>query len=406
MIIENRSSLIPQNPRRTAGTLLSPEEIRTRMRDHTTEHGLVSSRWIEIHDPLLLRSIRVHFGGLKVARRALNAPGPRQGVRLWSELAVVNELQRIYRAGGVRMTFHGLRAAGYGSLANAIRPHVGSIERARRLARIPEPEPPNDSVRWDADRVVAQIRGRRRARESLAPKKVPATLYQAALRHCGGWVAALDAAGFDHDEVRVTHRLWTQEQLIARLKRAAHEVAHNPNSPPMSVLLLQIKNPIVKFFGGIEGGLRAAGIDPKTVMRKVLREERSEQDLMVALQAAFGKQPARTSSEFFRTELGKEALAHFGSKTAVIDKIGEKYWVRRYKPLPTADEVIAGLRERYWRNQVMDRSATFREDRRLVLAATKHFSTWRRAMEAAGFGHLVKQGPGGRRAPAPRRARA
>jgi len=172
------------------------------------------------------------------ARRAANVARPPSGIRRWSALAVINELRRIQRAGRVRMTFRGLEDAGHSALAGAIQLHIGSIARARSLARIPEPGtlPTDVFERWDEDRVIAEIRDRHRDGESLASSKVPTKLYLAAKRHCGGWPAALEIAGLDYDEIRLSRRPWTREDVLARIKRAAHELAHNRNAPAIDSL--------------------------------------------------------------------------------------------------------------------------------------------------------------------------
>jgi hypothetical protein len=382
-----------QKHRNEPGEVLPPERVLARLREYTTQRGAVSSRWLDRNDPTLLRSIRVHFGGLPGARRAANVARPPSGIRRWSELAVINELRRIQRAGRVRITFYGLKAAGYEALAGAIRLHVGSIARARRLARIPDPGrlPTGALERWDEDRVIAEIRDRYRNGETLAASKVPIKLHIAARRYCGGWPTAIELAGFDYDQIRITRSPWTREDLIARIKRAAHELAHNRRAPPISALIARIQNPIMRLFGTVADALRAAGIDPTSVMRHVPRDKRSKSDLLAALRAALAKQPAKKSTEFFQTRLGREAIARFGSVTAAIEQIGEEHWTapRKGPPLPTASEVVRGLRARYRQGAIMGYTATFREDQRLLLGAKKHFGTWRRAMEAAGFGHLV-----------------
>ena len=104
-----------------------------------------------------------------------------------------------------------------------------------------------------------------------------------------------------------------------------------------------------------------------------------------------GQRPGMTSRELFETRLGAEAAARLGGQIAAIDAIGELWTGRRSLPMASADEVIAGLRTRHRQGCTMTVPAT---ERRLVNAATKHFGTWRAAMEAAGLGHLV-----GRRTP-------
>jgi len=390
----------PPERRGNGVKVLTRSQVLARLGDYTTRHGAVSSRWIERNDPVLLRSIRVHFAGLPGARRAANISRPPAGNRRWSELSAINELRRIHRAGRVRMTVRGLTDAGHHDLVGAIGLYVGSIRRARRLARIPDPGslPTDGFERWDDDRVIGEIRDRYRNGESLASSKVPTKLFLAAKRHCGGWPAAIEMAGLDYDQIRLSHRPWTRDDILARIRHAAHERAHNPKAPPMYKLIARIQNPIIRFFGDVASALRAAGIDPTSVMRHMPRESRSKKELRAEMRAAVRKQPFVTSTQFFNTRLGKEAVARFGSVAAAIKQIGPEHWTARRGgvPLPAAAEVIAGLRARYRRGDVMGYSATLREDQRLLQAALKRFGTWRRAMEAAGLGHMVGLRPPGR----------
>jgi hypothetical protein len=253
--------------------------------------------------------------------------------------------------------------------------------------------------------VIGEIRDRLRNGKPVSAAKVPNKLYLAAIRHCGGWQAAIEMAGLDYGDVRLSHRPWTKDDVLARIKRAAHERAHNRDAPPMYLLIARIQNPIMKFFGSVAGALRAAGIDPTTVMKHVPRERRTKKALLAELRAAIARQPVVKSTVFFNTRLGKEAVARFGSVTAAIKQIGEQHWTARRKglPLAAAGEVIAGLRARHQKGSVMGYTATFREDQRLLLAALKNFGTWRRAMEAAGLGHLVGLRPPARRSGSPKR---
>lgn len=173
-----------RKPRDVAQKVLTRSQALQRLRDYTTQRGAVSSRWIERNDPILLRSIRVHFGGLPEARRAANVSRPPPANRRWSQLRVINELRQIQRAGRVRMTLRGLMDAGYKHLAGAIGKYVGSIRRARRLARIPEPGTlPTD---------VCGGMG------YTATRREDQRLVLAALKNFGTWRRAMEAAGLGH----------------------------------------------------------------------------------------------------------------------------------------------------------------------------------------------------------------
>jgi hypothetical protein len=309
---------------------------------------------------------------------------------------VINELRQLHRGGRLRITTSGLRAAGHYMLLAAIYKLVGSIGRARRLARIPEPGTQSADLReqWDEDRVISEIRERRRAGSSLGASKVPSKLYAAARRHCGSWQAAIELADLDYDKIRMNHRPWTRQAVLVWVKRAARKHMKNGSGPTMTVLIAPIGRPMREFFGDLAGALRAANLDPARVMQRRRRERRSEAALVAELRAEVKKRSVLKSADFFRTRLGREAVARFGSWRAAIDRIGLDLWTaRRSSPLPSAKEVITGLQARHRQGSTMALNPTLREEPRLAYAADKHFGSWRRAMEAAGFTALVGRRP-------------
>ena len=76
-----------------------------------------------------------HFGGIHRARVASNLPDPPSPKR-WSEAEVIAELRRFHES-GVTIRVRDLELCGREDLVGAIRVEIGSIVRARRLARIP-----------------------------------------------------------------------------------------------------------------------------------------------------------------------------------------------------------------------------------------------------------------------------
>lgn len=375
--------------------MLTHAQTLDRLLAHIEERGVVTTAWLTRHDPAVYRGVLAHFGSIVAARRVLGASRPSR--RAWSEARVINQLRQLHRGGRVRITTSGLRAAGHYMLISAIYRLIGSIGRARRLARIPKPgtQLPDVCEPWDEDRVVAEIRERLRSGLPLGASKVPSKLYAAARRHCGSWEAAVELADLDYDDVRLNHRPWMPDDVLAWVERAVRKHLRNPDGPTMTVLVAPIGRPMREFFGSLEGALRAASVDPALVVHRRRRERRSEAELVAELRAEVKKRSVPRSTDFFRTRLGREAIVRFGSWRAVIDRIGPDVWTaRRNWPLPSADEVIAGLRARHRRRRVMLLNPTFDEEPRLAEAATKHFGSWRRAMEAAGFAALV-----GRRRP-------
>ena len=369
--------------------MLTRPQTLDRLLAYMQERGVLTTAGLTKHDPVVYRGVLAHLGSIAAARDALGISRPSR--RAWSESRVINELRQLHR-GRVRITTSGLRAAGHYMLISAVYRFVGSIGRARRLARIPKPGSKLVEIRerWDEDRVIGEIRARRRAGSPLGASQVPSKLYAAARSHCGSWQAAVELADLNYDQVRLNHRPWTPDDILAWIKRAARKHIRNPDGPTMTVLVAPIGRPMREFFGNLEGALQAANLDPGLVVQRRRRRRRSEAELVEELRAELKKRSVLKSTDFFRTRLGREAVARFGSWRAVIDRIGPDAWIaRRNRPLPTPEELIAGLQARHRRGAIMALNPTLAEEPRLAEAARKHFGSWRRAMEAAGFANLV-----------------
>jgi len=323
---------------------LSRSAVLDRLREHATRHGVVTSMWLSRNDPLAYRGALAHFGGIAAARRAAQVSAPRHG-RQWSEARVINELRQLKWQRRIRFTAVGLSAAGHQALVSAIRTYVGTLARARRLAGIPDPGTLSygPRERWDHRRVIGEIRKRHRHGEPLSSRKVPHRLLIAAVRYCGGWRQAIELAGLSYDQIRMK-RAWTRDDLLEVVKRAAVQRRKHPNGPTMHQLISPAAVAAAgRFFGGLPKALRAAGIDPPTVMTRVRFGRRSKATLVAELRALVAQRPGMTSRELFETRLGAEAATRLGGQIAAIDAIGALWTGRRSLPLVSADEVIAGL---------------------------------------------------------------
>ena len=170
----------------------------------------------------LYNALLHHFGGIQRARRAAKLPDPPQ-YREWNEVDVIAEIRRLHE-NGLTIRYRDLELAGREDLVGAIRTYVGSIVRARLLAKVPHP-PRRVSVeeRWDEDRVVEEILELYRLGEPLAASKAPDKLVNAGTRYFGSWDDALTAAGLDPDEIRLRRKPYDEEQMIARIRQLARE---------------------------------------------------------------------------------------------------------------------------------------------------------------------------------------
>jgi hypothetical protein len=164
----------------------------------------------------------------------------------------------------------------------------------------------------------------------------------------------------------------------------------NPDGPSMAALIAPFATAMRALLGDLPSALRAADIDPATVMDQLPFERRSDAELVADLRAAVVTDPPATSREFFTyTRLGREAMVRFGSMRAAIEQIGDVWPAKRALRALSADEVIAALQARHREGRTLSCTQVRREDTRLVNSTTKHFGSWGGAMRAAGLGALV-----------------
>jgi len=212
-------------------------------------HGFVAVTWIRKHDPQLFRSLYVHFDGIAGARRAAGL-APRRAPR-WSLARVIEEVQRLHRAGRSTKQ-HDLLRAGRSGLHHAITAH-GGYKRVHQLAGVRSVRDP--TTRWNKPRVMRKIRALHRAGRTLAATKVPGDLLRGARRCFGSWPRAIAAAGLIPAEAR--HARYQKVEVIQRL----HALRRAQPALRWHHLTRQVSRQVMRrLFGSVEGALRAAGI--------------------------------------------------------------------------------------------------------------------------------------------------
>jgi len=244
---------------------LSRSEVIERLREHAARVGAASPSSLARHDPIVLRSLRLHFPTFDAARRAARVPAGRPPVaaakqrrsakEVWSRERVVDELRRLDREGS-STGWADLMESGHRDLAAAAAAYAGGLAAARAEAGIERPVPRRPVPRWNKATIVAAIRARVRKRQTLASSKAPQRFVAAARWHFGTWEAALAAAGVDAQEVRLRRAAYTRPEIIALVRRLAGEgqVVRAATLKPLVKL-----DAVRRLFGSVAAAIRAAG---------------------------------------------------------------------------------------------------------------------------------------------------
>lgn len=196
------------------------------------------------------------------------------------------------------------------ALYRATQRRMGAVGQA--VARlIPEVE---DVPVQDVQRLLAMIRLRKRKGMSLEKANVPPRLRAAARRFCGTWQAALVRAGLDVED-ELTHRTWTDDELLAALREMA---AAQPKMTVTELHRSRIGSTATTRFGTLAVALRRAGLTrwPRRAHRplpgrddvvRLLQQRRARGDIL--------SMPATRRDE---PRLVKAALKHFGTWRAAL----------------------------------------------------------------------------------------
>lgn len=120
--------------------------------------------------------------------------------------------------------------------------------------------------KWDADKVTRRIRCRNDQDETLRPAetyRVDCALFAAACRYYGTWRAAVEAAGIDYDAV-MAYETWDRSKVLRYI--------HDRIQDNVSLRVVDVQSDdhalygaACNYFGSWEKAIEAAGVDYREV---------------------------------------------------------------------------------------------------------------------------------------------
>jgi hypothetical protein len=349
------------------------EEVVRQFRAFTARHGRLPAR--KLPSTLYARILRA-FGSLAAAREALSIEAPRRG-RKWTRQRVVEELRKLR---GEVITWRVLDEE-HPRLAGAVRSHFGSLVAARRAAAVrgPDSRKGRSEPKWDADLVIAEIKRRHRAGESLATRDVrylPGGLWRAAERHCGSWRAAIELAGFDYQRIRLIQR-YDVDQIASAVRALA---ARRPRLHVDAFRRDVLGRAALRRYGSIARMRTALGLDHWPVERRHAVLTRADLQARFRRRVDAGKAVTAEALRQDDPQVVTALLRIFGSWTAGLRALRIPHdervtWTRSL--------VIEHLRERIGRGQLVTDHALHDEDPRLYGAAQRLFGSRSKAVDAA-----------------------
>lgn len=365
--------------------------VYSKSRARTMLHRLARSQVLKLNDleAPLRRSIALHWGDMRNARRILGLVAPTPPRQHWSRARVIEEIVEL-SSSGQHLSCSALIQAGRKDLILAAQTYCGSWVRARDLAGVRfvrRRVPPGRA--WNARRVISEIGARHRDKASLAKTKVPSSLVSASQRIFGSWRAGVESAGLDYDAVMLL-RTYEDRELIVWLRDLAS--AH----PDMTVdeFYRHGGHSLIcrRRWGSAEDVARAAGLPDWPHRERYPAMPRAA--VLRALRSRARSKEALNLSIVRETEGGhhlvNSVFRHFGTWDEAIEAANLPPQ-RLVRAAWTREEVIRELRR--WRrepesltpNQIKQRDVGF------YGALFKLFGSYAAAMKAANVPSMSRQ---------------
>ncbi len=313
----------------------------------------------------------------------------------WNRELVIASIQKIHQSGGklngnyAQQHRHKLYMAGcvyLGSWKKAIEASGISYDKVRVLER-PHPK-------WSKDKILCQIKKLHRAGQPINSNHVQlhsaktSRLYHSAVKYFGGWKQAVEAAGFDYNEIRLqTFRHWSKSAIA---KAIEERVGQGLTLNGFAVYLEDrgLYHAAKRYLGGWKKALRFAGIDLRTIFnpRRIWTKERVREEIIalhrnsIPLNHAALKKSGRVNLMAAACVLfgsWRKAIRFSGLRYASVKKARFRWW--------TPKRVVYMIR-RLERAGIRLNSAAIQKSRAgLLQAAIRYFDCWSQAVEAAGY---------------------
>mgnify|MGYP001626209030 CR=1 FL=1 len=261
--------------------------------------------------------------------------------------------------------------------------------------------------RWSHERIIEEIRKLHEQGIPLNMASVrrvfPSLVATACSRkYFGSWKAAVEAAGFNYDEILQVKR-WSKERVLEEI-RQLHEKGEDLRPSAVARMCQMLLMAARKFFGGWREAVIAAGIDYDAYInqKRTSRVEQDKQQIIEEIRRLYqeGKIEELSGAWRYHLSLFRKARHRFGSWRKAIEAAGLNYneVVQRQKWTP--ERIIAEIRRLYAEGKDLSITAMQQSYPNLVAIAQspRYFGSWRAAIEAAGLDYeLIKRQRGRRR---------
>jgi hypothetical protein len=331
----------------------------------------------------LRRAVHQYWGGMANARRLLRLPALVPGRRSWTTERVIAEIRRLHRK-GQHMSQNAVAKAGRMDLLLAAARLFGSWTRAREHAGVQlAKRRSHPKSAWDDTTIVSEIQARHGRGEPLAVTKTPSSLVSAAQRIFGSWREAIEAAGFQYDEI-VLARRYDDDDLLEWLRALAR------TRPDMTLYDLdrhgQHTVACRRRWGSLEAAAEAAGLSgwPVRVRHEAMSRDEVVKTLrrLVRARVPINLTHVRGHPGFSR--LVNSAFKHFATWDDAVATAGLPPH-RKQRAAWTREEALDQLRRWHREGKSVRAASIAKHDVSLYNAARRLFGSHAAAIKAAGI---------------------
>lgn len=252
---------------------------------------------------------------------------------------------------------------------------------------------------WDKGRIVNAILVLKAKQSSLGLKDIKKSehkLLKAAVKWFGGWSKAVEAAGLDYEEIKLSSRCykWSREMVLQKILKR-YKANQSLSSSNKEIDLQRLVNAAIRHFGSWKNAIEKSGVNyDQLIASRVPVKKWNEAKVIKTILYRKSKDLPLNYSYVQRrvAKLHDAGRRYFGTWKKAIEAAGLDYKDVRSKRRITKwgrRNVIRAIRLRSNSNLPLNSMSVQKDILSLHGAARKYFGTWKKAVEAAGFSYTV-----------------
>jgi hypothetical protein len=247
--------------------------------------------------------------------------------------------------------------------------------------------------KWTTELIVVTIKSLHTAGVRLNSRSIRVShpaLYRVAQVRFGSWKAAIEAAGFEYEDVKISayqkKRKWPRQRVIRLIKRL-YRRGVDLSSQNVTMKYPRLMGGARMAFKTWRKAIEAADIDYSAVAKRPNMVRWSKKLIITRIQERV-REGLRINVAIVKCEdnnLYVAALRHFKHWSEAVEAAGFSYWEVREDRWWTPQLVILEIKRRAHMGESISLLDVRTENSGLYCGAKRCYGSWKQAVEAAGF---------------------